>query len=66
MFTEDKACSLTKPGPTALDIASATLLAPYGVDQLARDRVFGHILAHRADDADLFFQYNRSESWSLE
>ncbi len=66
MFTEDKGTYVTKPGPSSLDIAQATLLTPFGVDEGARDRVFGHILAHRADDADLFFQYNRSESWSLE
>jgi TldD protein len=57
---------VTKPGPTPLEIARATLLTPFGVDELATNRVFGTILAHRADDADLFFQYNRSESWSLE
>jgi TldD protein len=28
--------------------------------------VFGQILAHRVDYADLYFQYTRSESWSLE
>src|SRR5476649_2794769 len=57
---------MTKPGPTPLDIAKATLLSPFGIDELATDRVFGTILAHKADDADLYFQYNRSEDWSLE
>jgi TldD protein len=57
---------MTKPEPDILQIARSTLLAPSGLDELATDRVFGTILAHRADDADLFFQYNRSESWSLE
>jgi TldD protein len=57
---------MTKPEPSTLDIARATLLTPFGMDELATDRVFGTILAHRADDADLFFQYNRSEGWSLE
>jgi TldD protein len=36
------------------------------MDELSTQRVFGTILAHRADDADLFFQYNRSEGWVLE
>jgi len=58
--------ALTKPGPTPLDIAKATLLAPFGVDEVATQKVFGTILAHKADDADLFFQYNRSEGWTLE
>ena len=57
---------MTKPGPTTLDIAKATLLAPFGVDEVATQKVFGTILAHKADDADLFFQYNRSEGWTLE
>jgi TldD protein len=57
---------VTKAGPTTLDIAKATLLAPFGIDELATERIFGTILAHRADDADLFFQYNRSEGWTLE
>ena len=57
---------MTKAEPTALDIAQATLLAPAGVDPIATRQVFGTILAHKADDADLYFQYNRSEGWTLE
>src|SRR5471030_2826162 len=57
---------MTKPGPTPLDIARATLLAPSGIDEIATGKVFGTILAHKADDADLYFQYSRSEGWSLE
>src|SRR5438270_10141903 len=57
---------MTKAGPSTLDIAKATLLAPFGVDEIATAKVFGTILAHRADDADLYFQYNRSEGWTLE
>src|SRR5258706_10592436 len=63
---ERKIVSMTKPGPSALDIAKATLLAPFGVDEVATSNTFGTILAHKADDADLYFQYNRSESWALE
>src|SRR5512132_4046983 len=57
---------MTKVGPSTLEIAQATLLAPFGVDEIATQKVFGTILAHKADDADLFFQYNRSEGWTLE
>ena len=57
---------MTKSELSTLDIARATLLTPFGVDERATQRVFGTILAHRADDADLFFQYNRSEGWTLE
>jgi TldD protein len=57
---------VTKIEPTPLGIAQATLLAPFGLDQVATDRVFGTILAHKADDADLYFQYSRAEGWTLE
>src|SRR5215813_5895415 len=57
---------MTKIEPSALDIAKATLLVPFGIDEVATARVFGTILAHKADDADLYFQYNRSEGWTLE
>ena len=57
---------MTKIEPTALDIARATLLAPNGLDEEALGRVFSTIHAHRADDADLYFQLSRSEGWTLE
>jgi TldD protein len=57
---------MTKIEPTSLDIARATLLDPFGLDERATQEVFGTILAHRADDADLYFQYSRAESWTLE
>ncbi|HET9652155.1 MAG TPA: metalloprotease TldD, partial [Usitatibacter sp.] len=57
---------MTKADFSTLDIARATLLAPFGIDEVATQRIFGTIMAHRADDADLFFQYNRSEGWTLE
>jgi TldD protein len=41
-------------------------LAPYSLDSGRLQGVFGQILAHRVDYADLYFQYTRSESWSLE
>jgi TldD protein len=46
--------------------ADSTLLAPYGLDPSGLSQVFGDILSHRIDYADLYFQYSRSESWSLE
>jgi TldD protein len=46
--------------------ANEVLLAPYALDAGRLDSVFGEILAHRVDYADLYFQYTRSESWSLE
>ena len=46
--------------------AQAALLAPYELETSSLDRVFGKILSHRVDYADLYFQYSRSEGWSLE
>ncbi len=54
-------------GPAAaFATAQATLLAPYALDHHALEQVFGQILAHKIDYADLYFQYSRSEGWSLE
>jgi TldD protein len=46
--------------------ADRTLLVPYGLDAGGIDRVFGQIMTHNVDYADLYFQYSRSEGWSLE
>ncbi|MEW6312694.1 MAG: metalloprotease TldD [Pseudomonadota bacterium] len=56
----------SRPGISPFDTAQACLLAPYALDQHALQRVFGEMMAHRLDYADLYFQYCRSESWSLE
>ena len=50
----------------AFNTAQATLLAPYALDDTALEQVFGQILTHKIDYADLYFQYSRSEGWSLE
>lgn len=51
---------------SALEIARATLFAPGGISEGELEKVFGR-LSHRAlDDADLYFQYSRSEGFSLE
>jgi TldD protein len=49
-----------------LATARATLLTPYGLTDSSIERVFGEIMQHDADYADLYFQYARSEGWSLE
>ncbi|MBV1776765.1 metalloprotease TldD [Burkholderiaceae bacterium DAT-1] len=46
--------------------ADKYLLAPWGLDDLALDRVMGDIMTRQVDHADLYFQYSRSEGWSLE
>lgn len=49
-----------------LELASSILLTPYGLSTIDFDRVFKEIRAHKADDADLYFQHTRSQGWSLE
>jgi TldD protein len=49
-----------------MNTAGQCLLAPYALDNGALGKVFGSILSHQVDYADLYFQYTRSEGWSLE
>jgi len=46
--------------------AESCLLAPHDLGAGKLERVFGSIMAPRVDYADLYFQYVRSEGWSLE
>ena len=46
--------------------AQSFLLAPHDLETAKLARVFGSLLSRRLDYADLYFQYSRSESWSLE
>ncbi len=46
--------------------AEQTLLAPYDLTPGKLATVFGDMFGHRIDYADLYFQYARSEAWSLE
>ena len=46
--------------------ANSFLLAPHGLEANKLERVFGSLLSRRLDYADLYFQYSRSEGWSLE
>jgi TldD protein len=52
----------------AIHFATAydTLLSPYALNDSKLNTVFGQIMQHQVDYADLYFQYSRSESWSLE
>ena len=49
-----------------LGTAERCLLEPYAREAGKLERVFGALGARRVDYADLYFQYARSESWSLE
>ena len=49
-----------------LATAERMLLAPHDLTPARLQGVFGTLFAHRVDYADLYFQYARSEAWSLE
>jgi TldD protein len=54
--------------PTLERIATAQrlLLEPFGLNESHLSRALAEITAYKVDDADLYFQYTRSEGWSLE
>lgn len=47
-------------------VAQELLLQPWGLSESDFDRAMSEIFRHRVDYADLYFQYTRSEGWSLE
>ena len=49
-----------------LQTAKTTLLDPTGIQAHDLDVLIGRLMAYDIDYADLYFQYSRSESWSLE
>ena len=55
-----------EPTLERLAIAKSLLLTPFGLDESHLLRALAEIKAHRVDEADLYFQYTRSEGWSLE
>jgi TldD protein len=58
-----------RPADPAFDrlaTAKRLLLDPYSLDESHLQKVLASIFEHRANFADLYFQYTRSESFSLE
>ncbi|MHB8255031.1 MAG: metalloprotease TldD, partial [Acidiferrobacter sp.] len=49
-----------------LERARDFLLKPAGIGAGELEQVMGRMLGHQIDYADLYFQYSRHESWSLE
>jgi TldD protein len=49
-----------------LQLAQSRLLEPFGLTEAHLHEALATIRAHQVDDADLYFQYSRSEGWSLE
>ena len=57
---------MTTDNASLFRTAEQSLLAPYDLTPAKLSGVFGQIFDHRVDYADLYFQYARSEAWSLE
>ena len=57
---------LVEPNIQSLATAKSLLLDPWGLTEADLSRALGEIFAHKVDYADLYFQYTRSEGWSLE
>ena len=55
-----------EPTIERLATAKSLLLTPFGLDESHLTRALNEIKAHQVDEADLYFQYTRSEGWSLE
>ncbi|WP_298931684.1 metalloprotease TldD [uncultured Ramlibacter sp.] len=55
-----------EPTIERLATARSLLLEPFGLDETHLAKALAEIRAHKVDDADLYFQYTRSEGWSLE
>ncbi len=51
---------------TLFATAQQSLLTPHSIETHHIEQVFASMMAHKLDYADLYFQYSRAESWSLE
>jgi TldD protein len=47
-------------------VADRYLLSPFQLGEAELEKTFRKLMSHRLDYADLYFQYHRSEGWSLE
>ena len=55
-----------EPNLSSLSIARDVLLAPFGLDEGKLLLTLGTMFTHKVDYADLYFQFTKSEGWSLE
>ena len=58
--------TLADPQLARLDQARSLLLEPYDLDESCLNRAIAEVFRHKVDYADLYFQYTRSEGWSLD
>ncbi|MBW9334030.1 metalloprotease TldD [Herbaspirillum sp. RU 5E] len=57
---------LFEPNMGALQVARDVLLTPFGLDESKLLKALGSMFTHKVDYADLYFQFTKSEGWSLE
>ena len=55
-----------EPNLHALAAAREILLTPFGLDESKLMGALGSMFTHKVDYADLYFQFTKSEGWSLE
>ena len=55
-----------EPNIKTLSLARDVLLTPFGLDESKLLKVLGTMFTHKVDYADLYFQFTKSEGWSLE
>jgi len=58
--------TVADPAIARMAQARALLLDPYELDESRLSDALGEVFRHRVDYADLYFQYTRSEGWSLD
>jgi TldD protein len=55
-----------EPNLSTLAVARDILLTPFGLDESKLLTTLGTMFTHKVDYADLYFQFTKSEGWSLE
>ena len=55
-----------EPNLSSLAVARDILLTPFGLDEGKLITTLGTMFTHKVDYADLYFQFTKSEGWSLE
>ena len=63
---EDDSMITREPTLERLAVARSLLLEPFGLTDATLSKALATIATHKIVDADLYFQYTRSEGWSLE
>jgi TldD protein len=58
--------NLFEPNLKTLAVARDILLTPFGLDEAKLIKTLGTMFTHRVDYADFYFQFTKSEGWSLE